>query len=569
MGLLVNDSLKVTTKFSLLKKFKSALKTTFTKKKKRPVTETEIYSAGSECIFNSLQVENKETDECACAEYKKSIDEAFDFSSQSFTNNVSENCSVLNGDETINPETLNLLSIRDLVRIFGTFEQRQVYILLQNVSPFSGIRCREDPHPNFKRWIRTFESILDLAALDDELKLKLLSIKLSDVAAESYDDYVLSRAGSQISYTEVKEHLTYRFHGTELRETFVKKFYCCTRSKGENVLDYAHRLSQILKNAYPISQSQRSAEMLAFMDQFRKDQFIAGLSLKLRQRVQGKTYLTFDDLVKATLRIEALLEEKDELKKSTILFCKKCKGIDHSAKRCRTYPRNKEIPGPDRLHSKNSEMVQGKKLNLENKCPQNTVKKSKTDLVSTERINIANVKKKKCNRTRSKFQLPHNNIQRKKYCLEHVAPPLKKGLQPKELLSKKEKTSQRKVNAKKGLRNCDRKPRSYAQNLQSAGSNYEPKILKTSLCEPNKPICKRSKSKRNIEQIDASPNCPIKKELKSPLYPVTHSVKCTCAAAKFLSKTYTNPLVRQRDAIARFPSCQIWDPGVIQKCPFY
>jgi hypothetical protein len=129
--------------------------------------------------------------------------------------------------------------------------------------------------------------------------------------------------------------------------------------------------------------------------------------------------------------------------------------------------------------------------------------------------------------------------------------------------------SQRKVNAKKGLRNCDRKPRSYAQNLQSAGSKNEPKILKTSLCEPNKPICKRSKSKRNIEQIDASPNCAFKKELKSSLYPITHSVKCICAAAKFPSTTYTNPLVKQREAIARFPSCQIWDPGVIQKFPFY
>jgi hypothetical protein len=264
------------------------------------------------------------------------------------------------------------------------------------------------------------------------------------------------------------------------------------------------------------------------------------------------------------VKIEALLEDKDEIKKSTILFCKKCKTINHSAKRCRTFPRNKEIPGPDRLHTKNNEMVEVKKLNSEIKCPQNTVKKSKNDLVLTERINIANVKKKKCNRTRSKFQLPHNNIQCKKYCLEHVSPPLKKGLQPKEILSKKEKISQRKVNAKKGLRNCDRKPRSYAQNLQSAGSKNEPKILKTSLCKPNKPICKRSKSKRNIEQIDASPNCAIKKESKSPSYPVTHSVKCIRAAAKFLSTTYTNPLVKQEDAIARFPSCQIWDPGGIK-----
>jgi hypothetical protein len=82
MGLLINDALKVTTKFSLIKKLKSVLKTTFTKKKKRPVTETEIYSVGNECILNSLQVENKETDECACAEDKKSIDEAFEFPSQ-------------------------------------------------------------------------------------------------------------------------------------------------------------------------------------------------------------------------------------------------------------------------------------------------------------------------------------------------------------------------------------------------------------------------------------------------------------------------------------------------------
>ena len=134
MGFLVNDSLRVSTKFGLLKRLKSALKTTFNfKKQKRPVTDTKIYSACNECIFNSLQVENKETDECACAEHKKSTDEAFDFPSQSFTNNASENCSVLNGDETFNPGTPNLLSIRDLVRIFGTFEQREVYILLQNV----------------------------------------------------------------------------------------------------------------------------------------------------------------------------------------------------------------------------------------------------------------------------------------------------------------------------------------------------------------------------------------------------------------------------------------------------
>jgi len=205
-------------------------------------------------------------------------------------------------------------TIADLVKVFGSQQENQAIVLLQNVSPFSGTPSLKGiPSPRFETWIRTFQAIIDTANFDDIRKVKLLSPKLIGVAAESFDDFIKSHTSDRITYALVKQHLMNRFHGAETREMYEKELRNCIKKTAETVLDYAHRLKKLFQQVYPLTDCQRGmADVINMQETMLKDKFLSGLPIKLRERVKFKTFATFDALIKATTKYEVAILELDE-----------------------------------------------------------------------------------------------------------------------------------------------------------------------------------------------------------------------------------------------------------------
>ena len=205
-------------------------------------------------------------------------------------------------------------TIADLVKVFGSQQENQAISLLQNVSPFSGTPSLKGiSSPRFETWIRTFEAVIDMANFDETRKVKLLSSKLTSVAAESLDDFMRSRTNDRITYALVKKHLMNRFHGAETREMYEKEFRSCIKQTAETVLDYAHRLRKLFQHVYPLTNCQRGIpDVINMQDTMLKDKFLSGLPVKLREKVKFKTFASFDDLIKATTKYEVAIHELDE-----------------------------------------------------------------------------------------------------------------------------------------------------------------------------------------------------------------------------------------------------------------
>jgi len=211
----------------------------------------------------------------------------------------------------------NSVSMADLLRIFGSQQDNQTMVLLQNITPFSGASpLKGSSNPRFETWIRTFESIVDMGNFDDAKKIKLLSSKLTNVAAETLDDFIKSRPNHGITYAAVKEHLMQRFHGTETRELYEKEYRSCIKQPSESILDYAHRLKKIFKHVYPLTDHQRNIpDVINMQEQMLKDKFTSGLPIKLREKVKFKTFATFDDLIKAATKYDVTIQEIEDEKR--------------------------------------------------------------------------------------------------------------------------------------------------------------------------------------------------------------------------------------------------------------
>ena len=91
----------------------------------------------------------------------------------------------------------------------------QAMLLLPSLQGFSRASSVDGLKASrFEQWIRSFESILDIACCDDSKRIKLLSSKLTNLSAEALDDYLRSVSKS---YAEIKKSLMERFHGHETR----------------------------------------------------------------------------------------------------------------------------------------------------------------------------------------------------------------------------------------------------------------------------------------------------------------------------------------------------------------
>jgi hypothetical protein len=125
--------------------------------------------------------------------------------------------------------------------------------------------------------------------------------------AQKVTKYVLESGADE--YTTVKARLIDHFHGDETVEKYLKKFEKASKKPGEKLCDFAIRLREIFKYAYPDAYTQDSFQIIL------QHKFIDGLDEKLQIKVKYKAFKTFDELVaearKYSVRFEAI-EGNDE-----------------------------------------------------------------------------------------------------------------------------------------------------------------------------------------------------------------------------------------------------------------
>ena len=157
---------------------------------------------------------------------------------------------------------------------------------------------------------------MDMAEWDDQSKIKLLSPKLTEFAADALDDFKRSHPRESKIYSDVKKHLMNRFHGSETRNTHLNEYKECVKQPGELIMDYACRLKKKFYLAYPLTEAQRTnPDVLVHHESVLKDKFIDGLPFELRLKLKRKTFPSYDALIKAAVSYEDIYEEERRAKK--------------------------------------------------------------------------------------------------------------------------------------------------------------------------------------------------------------------------------------------------------------
>ncbi|KZR95667.1 Uncharacterized protein APZ42_010470, partial [Daphnia magna] len=73
------------------------------------------------------------------------------------------------------------------------------------------------------------------------------------------------------------------FHGDENVDLYLKKFNKAKRKPGEKIVDYALRLQEIFKRAYPVAHSEKSFAIILMQ------KFIEGLDPNYRRKLSIRT----------------------------------------------------------------------------------------------------------------------------------------------------------------------------------------------------------------------------------------------------------------------------------------
>ncbi|KZS04592.1 Uncharacterized protein APZ42_032436 [Daphnia magna] len=122
------------------------------------------------------------------------------------------------------------------------------------------------------------------------------------------------------SFVKVKQNLHERFHGGDNRKMYFTEFKNCIRNSGESIKDYACRLQKLYSFAYPTEVGKTiDADVLKLRETVLMDGFLAGLKPNLRERMSFKDYRNLNDLVKATEKCAAILNEA-KLEKQRVEF---------------------------------------------------------------------------------------------------------------------------------------------------------------------------------------------------------------------------------------------------------
>jgi hypothetical protein len=160
--------------------------------------------------------------------------------------------------------------------------------------PFTG-----NPLVRFESWLESFESVIARSDFSEDDVILELRGKLTD-KAHKVIKYIIDNNPNE--YDTIREKILDHFHGDETVEKYMKKYKKAHRKPGEKIYDYAIRLQEIFKHAYPDSHAEDSFKVIL------KEKFIEGLDEKLQFKVKYKDYNTFDDLVAAARKYLARME---------------------------------------------------------------------------------------------------------------------------------------------------------------------------------------------------------------------------------------------------------------------
>jgi hypothetical protein len=196
------------------------------------------------------------------------------------------------------PSPSRAATARDL----DDFQNNQhTFSRLQLLPSFSG-----SPLTRFDSWLESFEAIVDTSGWSGEKIVQMLRAKLTD-RAFSVIQAILKDLPHD--YDSVKEALLDHFHGDENVDLYLKKFNKAKRKPGEKIVDYALRLQEIFKRAYPVAHSEKSFAIILMQ------KFIEGLDSKLQTKVKYKDFKDFGELVTSTRtyasRLEALETDRE------------------------------------------------------------------------------------------------------------------------------------------------------------------------------------------------------------------------------------------------------------------
>ncbi|UYV82468.1 hypothetical protein LAZ67_21002318 [Cordylochernes scorpioides] len=97
----------------------------------------------------------------------------------------------------------------------------------------------------FDKFIRDFELVYDVKALDDSRRRILLDNHLRGAARE----FALQASQIKLGYNELKENLEQRFSRRAPKREARKKFFSCKQGPGERVKEYANRVRSLASEA--------------------------------------------------------------------------------------------------------------------------------------------------------------------------------------------------------------------------------------------------------------------------------------------------------------------------------
>ncbi|KAK4024992.1 hypothetical protein OUZ56_010490 [Daphnia magna] len=206
---------------------------------------------------------------------------------------------VQNNNMAYNTSPTRAATVRDL----DDFQNNQhTFSRLQLLPSFTG-----SPITRLDSWLESFESIVDGSGWSEEKTIQMLRAKLTDRAFSVIQAILKEHPHN---YESIKEALLDHFHGDENVDLYLQKFNKAKRKPGEKVVDYALRIQEIFKRAYPVGHSEKSFAVILMQ------KFIEGLDSKLQTKIKYKEFKDFNELVAATrvyaLRLEALETDREK-----------------------------------------------------------------------------------------------------------------------------------------------------------------------------------------------------------------------------------------------------------------
>ena len=158
-------------------------------------------------------------------------------------------------------------------------DDKAMYI---SVRKFSG-----DPdelrRTTFDKFCKEFERAIRRENWTEEEVLSKFRLKLTDLAADAFDDFETTHPSSAKNYKKMKELLHQRFHGGETEEKLQNEFGDSKMKSRESVQDYAARLRKLHNRAYPPGEDVSKTEQ-KLRAQMLQRQFTKGLDPELREK---------------------------------------------------------------------------------------------------------------------------------------------------------------------------------------------------------------------------------------------------------------------------------------------